>query len=295
MDIIGEVDALRRSHGSKLCVLAETSDKELIEAAADQMDLTWPLETQSPRRPSVVVTDEQVNLMLMVLGADRQQFPLQIFSRGRGMLAVGAPAALEAVRPIIAALRPEDHSGDHWEPVTATIMAVARRCEEVLGELDDYCEELAVEAIGYTSSAQRRAIGGVRSDLFRIGEMQAAQQNLLSPEGELAETLGDLHERRLARAARAFDANQSMATRLYAMLGDVLNEQDTLVSERLTLVATIFLPLTLATGFFGMNFQWMTDRIGGFLAFLILGIIVPVVLAVVTLILIRRMSRQSQP
>src|SRR5690625_7609396 len=119
------------------------------------------------------------------------------------MLAVGASAAVAAVHPRTAARRHEDQSGDNWEPVAATIMAVARRCEEVLGELDDYCEELAVEAIGYTSSAQRRAIGGVRSDLFRIGEMQAAQQNLLSPEGELAETVGDLHERRLARAAHA--------------------------------------------------------------------------------------------
>lgn len=33
----------------------------------------------------------------------------------------------------------------------------------------------------------------------------------------------------------------------------------------LTRCASIFLPLTLATGFFGMNVVWMTDRIGTFL------------------------------
>ena len=68
------------------------------------------------------------------------------------------------------------------------------------------------------------------------------------------------------------------------MLGDVLNEQDTVVSERLTLVATIFLPLTLTTGFFGMNFPWLT-------AFLLFGLVVPAALTIGTRLLVRRLTR----
>ena len=83
------------------------------------------------------------------------------------------------------------------------------------------------------------------------------------------------------------------AARLYAMLGDVLNEQDTVVSERLTLVATIFLPLTLTTGFFGMNFQWMLDRLGTVEAFIAFGLVVPSLLTLATLFAIRRMTRSS--
>jgi magnesium transporter len=75
------------------------------------------------------------------------------------------------------------------------------------------------------------------------------------------------------------------------MLGDVLAEQDTVVSERLTLVATIFLPLTLTTGFFGMNFQWMTDRIGGPTAFVLFGLLVPAALTLATLVVVRRLTR----
>lgn len=81
------------------------------------------------------------------------------------------------------------------------------------------------------------------------------------------------------------------AARLYAMLGDVLNEQDTVVSERLTLVATIFLPLTLTTGFFGMNFPWLTDRVGGLTAFLLFGLVVPAALTIGTRLLVRRLTR----
>ena len=40
----------------------------------------------------------------------------------------------------------------------------------------------------------------------------------------------------------------------------------------LTVVATVFLPLTFVTGFFGMNFAWMVHEIDTELAFWLLGI-----------------------
>ena len=39
-----------------------------------------------------------------------------------------------------------------------------------------------------------------------------------------------------------------------------------------TIVATIFLPLTFLTGFFGMNFEWMIGQVDTALGFWLLGV-----------------------
>jgi len=63
------------------------------------------------------------------------------------------------------------------------------------------------------------------------------------------------------------------------------------ISERLTLVTVIFLPLTVGSSFFGMNFGWMTDHIGSAAAFAVLGIVAPLVLVGVVVLTARRLSR----
>jgi magnesium transporter len=62
-------------------------------------------------------------------------------------------------------------------------------------------------------------------------------------------------------------------------MGMVLDLQ---LNERayvLSVVATIFVPLTFVTGFFGMNFGWMVDQVDTPVAFWLLGFAIPIATA----------------
>ena len=56
--------------------------------------------------------------------------------------------------------------------------------------------------------------------------------------------------------------------------------------EQLTILATVFLPLTFVTGFFGQNFSWLVGHMQGTAAFIVYGIgglVVPLMLLFVWL------------
>ena len=288
MHVISDEQRLRQHSSGPVCVLAEPDQQELIRQAASLGGLELPDLQHRHRRPRAAVEKGQAAPALMVLQDQREHRPVQIVSNDDVSLLVGHPEDLAVVRPAVEASPEHGRAG-----LVAAVTAVAQQAEDALERIDDDSRQLGDETLGFASAARRRELGRLRAELFRLGETQAAHRNMLIAHDDLSDLLEQQHRSRLNQAAATFGANQSTATRLYAMDGDVLDEQATVVSERLTVVATIFLPLTLATGFFGMNFQRMLDRLDSLASFLLLGLLARAVLTVLTVFGPRLLNRQT--
>jgi magnesium transporter len=76
----------------------------------------------------------------------------------------------------------------------------------------------------------------------------------------------------LIRISDLIDSYRDLLTGAMDVYLSTVSNRLNSVMKQLTVIATIFLPLTFITGFFGQNFGWMVDQIGGVPAFLALGI-----------------------
>jgi magnesium transporter len=159
---------------------------------------------------------------------------------------------------------------------------------------DGYAAEVEhLEDIAFVrpKPADRRRMSELRSELFRLQQIVIPQREMLARGGDLLENLPGL-ERDVARHPFRDVHDDLVVTAnaidyLRELLAEAVNVLINAMAGRLTIVATIFLPLTFATGFFGMNFGWMVEHIDSSAAFLVLGVgamIVPLIVAAVLLL-----------
>jgi magnesium transporter len=89
----------------------------------------------------------------------------------------------------------------------------------------------------------------------------------------LAETIDNFHELTLA-AMDVFLSSSS--NRMNAVM------------KQLTLIATIFLPLSFIAGFWGQNFRFMVDHVGSAAAFVLGGIVLELATGILLVLYFRR-------
>jgi magnesium transporter len=110
-------------------------------------------------------------------------------------------------------------------------------------------------------SRMRRRAGPERGLFERIGVEIGRLQDLEADDERYFDRIGE-------QVNRLVDAIDAAANAMATLIDLRLNE----TSYWLTVVATIFLPLTFITGFFGMNFGWMVGEVDTQLAFWLLGV-----------------------
>jgi magnesium transporter len=141
----------------------------------------------------------------------------------------------------------------------------------VLTRIDDAIDELEQQVIEDTSSAQLQRIFSIRRDLVAMRRVIAPMRDMFQRSGDRIASLPglqtddklyfrDLYDG-LIRTSELVDSYRDLlsgATDMY--LSQVANKQGE-INKQLTIIATIFLPLSFLTGFFGQNFSYLTDHI----------------------------------
>jgi magnesium transporter len=141
-----------------------------------------------------------------------------------------------------------------------------------------------LRAINSRLSGMRRRLGPQRGIFERIS-VEIGRIEGLGADSE------KYFERIYAQLNRLIDGIDAAGDAVAKLIDLRLNE----TIYWLTVVATIFLPLTFVTGFFGMNFTWMVDHIDTLLAFVLLGIGAPIVGVVLTVLAVRRRGTPIEP
>jgi magnesium transporter len=192
-------------------------------------------------------------------------------------------AALDAVREEIQQSPPQAES-----VVVARILdSLADTFDDLLDPLDDVLssiEHRVSESAGRPAVTRelRRAILEHRSGLFRKRRLVRRQRDYIERtiseiedlpglEPSQRHDLRDVSGQMIRVNDRVDDALDRLAAALDLLNSTVSNRLNAIM-ERLTVVATIFLPLTTLTGFFGMNFAWLVKEIDTPLAFWTLGV-----------------------
>ena len=123
------------------------------------------------------------------------------------------------------------------------------------------------------SSAVRSAMVGVES-LPGLSSRAAAELN------DYVDLVEDFEEQLYERRRWLSDITHDFANALAQRQSDQIS--------RLTIVSMIFLPVTALTGFFGMNFAWLNQAIAGEAPFFLLGLLLPVLGMILTVVWLAR-------
>jgi magnesium transporter len=158
-----------------------------------------------------------------------------------------------------------------------------------IDQMSDIAEEIEEEVIRQPQPATLEGIMKIKRSTIRVHRVMAPQREVLNRlsrgEFQLIKDEAQIYYRDIYdHVVRIEDLNQSVRdgldNALATYLSSVANRQNETMRV-LSVVATIFLPLTLLAGIYGMNFEYMPELSWRWGYFAVLGVIGFVILVVI--------------
>jgi magnesium transporter len=196
-------------------------------------------------------------------------------SKGRLVTVHHEPAPLlDGVRQRIAESADVTH-GDIGFLQYLVVNALVESLFPILDGLDETIDELEDRIVAEATPALLARITDLKHDVTDLRRILGAQRDvfqrllthsLSSTGGELSLYWRDVYEH-LVRQYEAIDSLRDLLTGAMDVYLSTVSNRLNQTMKQLTVIASVFLPLTFLTGFFGMNFAFLVGRITGTEAF----------------------------
>ncbi len=152
----------------------------------------------------------------------------------------------------------------------------------VLEYIDDEIDDLQSEIVTSPSNEHLQRLFGMQRNIVEMRRVVVPQRDMfgrlaaevirLPHEDESTALLFRVTYDQFIRLSDLLDSYRDLLSGALDMHLSTVSNRLGQVTTQLTVIATIFLPLTFITGFFGQNFAFMQDHIQSRWAFLVLGI-----------------------
>ena len=233
------------------------------------------------QRPKVEDYEDFVYLVAYgSVGLDRPMVEVHCFYAEHFLVTVHreeAPAIAEACHALARL-----HTDRRLVALYRVLDALVDSMFPVLGALDDRIDELQDQIFAKPTEEALSALIGLKRQLVDMRKVVSPQRDMvasmltqvipipgLTAEGE--RYVRDLYDH-LIRISDMVDSYRDLVSGSLDAYMSVVSNRLNDVMKQLTIIATVFLPLSFLTGFFGQNLGWLVAREGSLGAFLIFGI-----------------------
>jgi magnesium transporter len=152
----------------------------------------------------------------------------------------------------------------------------------ILSSIDEEIDDLENDVVEQPTDEQLQRI-------FRLKRVLVAMRKVITPQRDLFARAGediiklpglqaasrdyfrDVYDH-LIRISDLVDSYRDLLTGAMDVYLSTVSNRLNAIMKQLTIIATVFLPLTVVTGFFGQNFGWLVRHVTSFWAFAVFGV-----------------------
>ncbi|MGE5701918.1 MAG: magnesium/cobalt transporter CorA [Clostridia bacterium] len=150
---------------------------------------------------------------------------------------------------------------------------------DVIEQIEDLLDNLEEQILLNTQKAQLIRIIGLRREILYAKKMIGPQRDLIAAlnkkellliDDKLQKYFGDIHENAV-KIAESFETFRDLIGNLREAYQSALSGRANDIMRVFTALTTIFMPLTIVTGIYGMNFEFMPELHSRFGYYIVLG------------------------